>query len=361
VLSPAAIWNQQLPGDVPLDPNSATYVATLAGGIKNLNFLYRDSSIPVVWASETTPRQKVWVDVKDGTRPKLKGAFASVPLPSNLRPPGPFPGDNAVCICCRKSDGSVEYFEFFGMRQTTVDGVRTSAEVPECSTLTEPGWHCLGGAAVKNLNLSPGYVTQEDWPGGVDVGGGGNVTWGCSASKTLLYHHTIKIDEAQRLHIPHALRLAIPKVLHRSEYRWPALGSDGTSTDPSKPPTGAILTFNASETFSDVSDPFVEAVCRAIRDYGLILTDSTSTEGTNAALKCETQATVTSSEAWGTDAWKGPENKIGSPGAILWEGNEATPANETAAIGNQIPLSRLKVVATSYRPASVGAGNLGKG
>lgn len=361
MLSPTSVWNQRLPGDVPIDPDSATYVATIAGGINNLNLLYRNTSIPIFWASETTPRQQVWVDVKDGTRAKLKAALASVPIPQNFRPPGPFPGDNACCICCRKADGSVEYFEFAGMRQVAVDGARSAGEVPECSTLNEPGWHCITAAAVLDLNKSPGYVTAEDWPGGVDVGGSGNLTWGCSGSRTLLYPHTIKVAEAQRLYIPHALRLALPKTLHRSDFRWPAIASDGTSVDPTRPPTGAILTFDDEDVFSDVPDPLMKAVCRAIRDFGWIITDSSSTEGVNATLKCETQATVAGSQAWGTDAWKGPEDKLGSPGALLREGNEGTPSNETALLGNQIPLARLRVVDASYRPASVAPGMLGKG
>lgn len=353
MLAPTSFWNQRLPGDVPIDPEGSTYVASIVGGIKNVNLLYRNTSVAIFYANENTPRQKIWLDVKDGNQPKLRAALESVPIPSELRSPGPHPGDQQTCIVCPRADGSIEYFEMHQMHQIGVDA---PLEVAGCSTLNESGWHCDAGSAIKDLRLNPGYVTEVDWPGGVDIGAKGSIVWGCSASKTITYPHVIQIAEAQRLYIPHALRLALPKSLHKSEFRWPALASDGESTNSNHPPTGCIFTFDSDDNFADVSDPFIKAVCVAIRDYGWLLTDSSGKEGGGAAFKAETQATIRGSQAWGTDAWKGPEDKIGSPGAILREGNEGTPENETALLGNQIPLNRLQVVDASYRPSGVAPG-----
>jgi hypothetical protein len=361
MLAPTSFWNQALPESAPIDPKSATYVGSLAAGINNLNFLYRERSITTFWASERTPTQRVWLDLEDGTRPKLRAALAAVPVPPGLRPPGPFPGDQECMVCCPRSDGSVEYFEFHGMRHTEIDGARSAEEVPECTTLNEPGWHCIGATAVKSLRESPGYVTNGDWPGGIDFGAKGLPLWGCSASKTIEYQHTIKVAEAQQLYIPHALRFAVPRSLHQAEYRWPAVASDGESTNPGHPVTGCIFRFDPSDDFADVPDPFVKAVCVAIRDYGLCLTDSSGKTGNGAALKCESLATMPRSQAWGRDAWKGKEDKFGSPGAILSEGSEGTPENETAPLGNQIPLARLLVLDSSYTPSKFAAGSLPAG
>ena len=365
MLSPTSFWTQPLPIDAPIDPESATWVASVAGTIKNVNFLYRNTSIPLFWATEKTPRQKVWLDVKSTSRPKLQAALESVPIPPNFRPPGPVSGDRVVCLVCPKVDGSIEYFEFHGMHQVEIDGPATEEEAPECTWRSEPGWHCLAAAAVKDLRKNPGYVTEADWPKGIDFGpkeappwyGGNMPLWGCSASRTLSYHHTIKVAEAQRLYIPHALRFAIPRNLHRPEVRWPAVAADGESTNSAHPPTGSIFRFDPDDDFSDVADDFVRAVCVAIRDHGLVLTDSSGLTGTGAALKCETQATRYRSQEWGTDAWKGPEDEFGSAGAIFREGNEGNPSNETAPLGNQIPLGRLKILDASYRPSTVVAGH----
>jgi hypothetical protein len=345
MLPPTSVWTQPLPDDVPLDPSSSTYIASIAGGIKNLNFLYEKSAHRIFWANESTPRQKVWLDAKDSNFPKLRAALASVPIPAGLRPPTGT--DKEVMICLRKADGSVEYFGFHGMQNSAVDGVRTAEEIPGCTTLAEPGWHCTSAEAVKDLNRSPGYVTEGDWPGGVDIGAKGNLIWGISASRTTSYPHSIKVPEALatiksgRPRIDHALRLAIPRSLHRPEFRWPVLASDGESTNPAHPPTGCLLFFDQDEDFSGIGNTFIRLLCESRKRHPFILTDSSGKTGNGAALKCEAG-----------DAWKlGPE-------PVFTELNEANPENETAPMGNQIPLNKLKVIHPEWLPSSIGEGVL---
>jgi hypothetical protein len=334
VLSPTSVWNQRLPANAPIDPNSAAYVASLVAQINSttITFNFRDWGLAIFWANENTPRQKVWLDKDDAIQPLIRAAITSVPIPSEFRSVGPFPGDQIACILCPHADGTLEYYEFHKLRQVPIDAAATG--VANCTTLTVPGWHCDAAAAVQDLRSNPGWVRDADWPGGQDA----NVKWGCSGSGLLLYPHVITVAEAQRRYIPHALRMEMPQAAHQSAFRWPALRSDGTSANSTDPQTGAIFTFAAGENFSDVPDPFVKAVCVAIRDYGWILTDSAA----NVALKCESQATRRGSEAYTTDAWKGPADSFGSSGAIL--------SASGVTLAAQIPVSRLKIIDASYRP-----------
>jgi len=299
---------------------------------------FREWALGHWYAPEDCPRQKVWVDVKDGNRPKLRAAFESVPIPPEMRACGPFPGDQIACLYQPSTD---EYWEFHGMQQFEVDGPRTG--VSGCSTLSEPGWHCNAGAACKSFSINPGWFREEDWPGGGDT----SARWGCSGSLLFLWPHVITVAEAQRFYIPHAIRLTIP--VRQKTWRWPAQASDGESDDTTQPQPGMIFRFNPTDTLSDVTDPFLKAVCAAIRDFGWILTDG----GQTVALKCESQATIRGSQAFTVDAWKGAEDKFGGSGAILSE--------TAAALAKKIPFSRLQVVDASYRPSSIAPGGLGQG
>ena len=343
--SPTSFFNQRLPADVPIDPSSATYVASLVAQVESAGpgIEFRDFALTGWYAGPETPIGKVWLDAADGTSPLKREMLESVPLPVDLRPPGPFPGDNALAIISYSTD---EYFELHGMRYKGVDAMRTEAEVPGCSTLNEPGWHCNSAAGVKNFSKSPGYWRSGDWPGAT-------ANWGISGSGIFVWPGAIKVAEAQRLFIPHAIRIeAIGKASGESqisnEFRWPATKTDGESTSSATPQEGMIFKLPSSSV-SKPKDAFVRAIARAVNEYGFILTDGAG----NVSIKCGTQATVPRSQSYTTDAWKGPADSFGSKGAIL-----STFAN---ALAEQFPWPDLEVVDSLYRPSSVAPGGLGVG
>jgi hypothetical protein len=345
ICSPTSFFNQRLPADVPIDPSSAAYVASLAAQVESAGpgIEFRDFALTGWYAGAGTPREKVWLDAADGTSPLKREMLESIPLPPDLRPPGPFPGDNAVAIVSYSTD---EYFELHGMRFKGVDAMRPEAEVPGCSTLNEPGWHCNGAAGVKDFSESPGYWRSGDWPGAT-------ANWGISGSGIFVWPGAIKIAEAQGLYIPHAIRIeAIGKSSGESqisdEFRWPATKTDGESVDPDAPKEGMI--FRLPPAFvSKPEDPFIRAVARAVNEYGFILTDGAQ----NVSIKCESQATVPRSQAYTTDAWKGPADSFGSKGAIL--------STFAKALAEQFPWANLEVVDPSYRPSSIAPGGVGRG
>lgn len=71
----------------------------------------------------------------------------------------------------------------------------------------------------------------------------------------------------------------------------------------------------------------------------------------NVAIRCECQATQAGSQAYGLDAWLGPENKVAGKEAIINSGSLAT----------KIPWPDLQVVDPTYRPSGLVPGMLAVG
>jgi hypothetical protein len=339
VFSPTSFWNQALPGSVPIDPSSATYVGSLVKQVEEAgaSFEFRDWSVPCWIVGPNTPTQTVNLDVADGTLATMRSALAVVPIPVGLRPPGPWPtGDHIVAIYQPSTD---KYWEMHGVRQVGIcDPAKTG--VAGCSTLEVVGWHCDNAAAIKEASKSAGYFQFGDWPG-VPEG----THWGCSGSGLYVWGGAIKVAEAQRGYIPHAVRMEC--VTRQNTPRWPAQKTDGSSTNAAMPQEGMIFKLPRA-SIAKVSDPFVKAVARAANEYGLILTDGAG----NVSIKCESQSARANSQTYAPDAWKGPADAYGSGGAIL-----AKAPGELLA---EFPFADLEVVAESYRPSSVAPGMLAR-
>jgi len=346
MFSPTSFWNERLPAGAPLDPDSAAYVANLVkqGEDTTFGFSYRDWAATLFVASADTPLQKVTVDNQSNAYfNAMREAFAAVPIPPNARPAHPWPGDNPMCIWQPSSD---TYWEFWKASKYEVDGQHSGgqAEGVSAEILNAPGWHCESGAVIQNVSKNQGFFDDTSWPPVAGL----NYRWSSSASGLPLLGGCLRIAEAQCLYIPHALMMAIPTP-KKTTFRYPASKTDGTSSDPTAPEEGMLFRLPAAYDLSAIGDPFVRAVCTAIRDYGLYLKD----KGGSVAIQCESQATVPSSQAYGTDAWKGPEDKFGGAGAIF-----SKFASGKGSLGDLIPWKDLQVVDPSYRPSSIAPGLL---
>ncbi len=335
ICSPTSFFNQRLPGGIAIDPNSATYMAQVVAMIEaagHVGLEFNEWALTCWYAGSETPRQKVWLDEKDGESPKKREILESVPIPSELRPPGPFPGDNPVAIYQPSTD---EYWELYGMRYHGVDATR---EVAGCTTLEEPGWHCANVGATKNFSQSPGYFTGTSWPGVEE-----SKHLGISGSGIWVWPGVIKIAEAQRQYIPHAIRFELPTRQKTPNFRWPAQKTDGKSEDATMPMEGMIFTFKThSEGGPDltmIKDGFARSIAVAIRDFGAVLTDGAGVP----SIKAESQRTIRGSQSMGTDAWDN----------IL----TAAPATLMA----EIPFSQMVLVDAAYRPSPVAPGMLPAG
>src|SRR4051794_33880390 len=92
--SPTSMWNQPLPADAQLDPDSAYYVRDLArqaapkiqGGY-GASIATTQYGVPIYTVGPDQPRVNVKLD-GGATSPLLSAAFQSVPVPNDALPAG---------------------------------------------------------------------------------------------------------------------------------------------------------------------------------------------------------------------------------------------------------------------------------
>lgn len=349
MFSPTSFWNQRLPGNAAIDPSSAAYVENLVaqGTETSYGFSFREYATTFFVAASNCPVQAVTLDNQSNEFfNSMREAIKEVPIPPQARPAFPWPGDNPMCIWQPSTD---TYWEFWKASQFEVDGAHSGgqAEGVPAETLNKPGWHCESAAVVQKVSKNPGFFDDTSWP---PVAGKG-YHWSSSASGLFLTGGAIRPVEAQRLYIPHALQVAIPTT-RKEVFRYPASKTDGAGTATFTPQEGMCLRLPPSYDLSKIADPVMRAVCAAIRDFGMYIKD----KGGSVSIQCESQATVPGSQAEGTDAWKGPEDKFGGAGAIF-----SKFVGGKGGLAEQIPWASLEVLAESYRAPATAPGPTLKG
>lgn len=342
-----------MPADVPVDPMSAAFAANMVEQIEEAGpgFSFREWSCPLYFASLDDPLQAFTIDLPSTpANADLATVLSKVPVPSEARPAPPWPGDNHMAIYLAEEHPELgfgdTYWEFWRASQLEVDGPHSEAQAPEVSSevLNKPGWHCQAGCAIKEASKNQGFFDDTSWPG---ITGR---TFGATASKLPFGGSLIRVAEAQRLYIPHAIAFSLLHEEISKEPRWPARRSDGLSEDPSAPEEGMCFFLPQSFDLSEVGDPFMRSVARSWKEYGMYLHDGSKTD---PSIKCESQALLRGTHAVGTDAWKGPADTFGSKGAIF--------TDFASKLAKELPWSALEVVDSSYRPAETGSGQLGLG
>lgn len=342
MFSPRSYWRQPLGPNVPIDPDSAQYVAkvnanraTYGPNIQTTNWTH-----PLFIAGPDTPLQAMTLDRAPGTDPQLEAAFSAVPIPPEARPSGPWNvdfGDNHVAIYQPSTD---RYWAAWKARQFEVDGPHTSAtsfgQSDGAINVNAPGWHFLYGVAVQNASQWLGIFDGNTWPGVAAA-----KKWGASG---LSQGGDIKASEAHALHIPHALFCACVN-LHQTKYRWPALNTDGPSTEPFAPQMGMCFTLPDDYDVDAATEyPLGRAILRAIRDYGMYIGDSA---GSAIALYCEPRSTKRGSQGYSADPWGGDVYGE-APGTFFG----ITPF----LYAQEFPWEDLQVVDASHRPAAYAPG-----
>jgi hypothetical protein len=230
------VWN--VPVDaLPIDPNSAAYVATIGAN----SYLHPDFGsgtwegspigIPYVDVPGTQPRVAVTFDYADESDP---GPY---PIPANAPIEGgpDSDGDRHVLVVDR--DNCLLYELFYAFPQA--DG----------------SWHA-GSGAVFDLNvnaLRPAGWTSADAAGLPILPG--------------LIHY----DEVAEGEIRHAVRVTAPQT--RKEYVWPARHYASNLTGARYPPMGQRFRLKADCDISGFSLE-VQVILRALKKYGMILADN---------------------------------------------------------------------------------------
>jgi len=191
--SPTSFWNQRLPADAPIDTNSANFVSQLADVGNSHNFNYRDWGTPIFIASATDPTVSFTIDrpsVDKDPYPDMATVISAVPMPSNARPVGPWPGDNHMVIYQPSSD---TLWEFWRASKYEVDGAHSDSTSAGATSLTAAGWHCESAMGIQNVSKNQGFWDNTSWSG---------ITghhFSAPASGLPLAGAVITIAEAQRL------------------------------------------------------------------------------------------------------------------------------------------------------------------
>lgn len=228
------IWN--VPVDsLPLDPNSATWVATIGStGVLHPDWGPRATDgIPFVAVPGAQPKAAIKFSYSDESDP---GPY---PIPPDAPIEGGASGQGDRHVLVLDKDNCLLYEVFSSYRQADGSWTAGSGAIFDLKTngLRPTGWTSADAAG---LPILPGLV---------------------------------RYDEVAAGEINHAIRFTVPKTQKR--YIWPARHYASSLTDSSYPPMGARFRLRANFDLSGFS-PASQVILRALKKYGMILADNGS-------------------------------------------------------------------------------------
>ncbi|MGH2925859.1 MAG: hypothetical protein ACRDK1_07810 [Solirubrobacterales bacterium] len=253
LFSPNSVWNHPLAPNARIDPRSPQMVAGLLQEVRREQtagvgpWIQTDSySTPLYIAG---PHQRlVRVALDDPTaswRVGLQKAFNKVPIPSYARPAA---GSDAHMTVWQPSTDRL--WEFWRARKQ--NGV----------------WHASWGGAMNHTSQSPGYYTNNSWPGLSAP------NWGATATSLPVIAGTMLLRDLRSPWIRHALAVDLPSPA-AGHYSWPAQRTDGSGPVNSIP-EGARLRLPPNLDLVDMNlPPIVLKMARAVKRRGMIVRDQT--------------------------------------------------------------------------------------
>jgi large repetitive protein len=250
--SSASFWNEQLPADAPLDPNSTTVIGafdeeiTAAEEAKEGRPTVNTTSwsIPIYTVPANQPM--VEVHLVNANSAALQSAWAAVPIPANAKPAV---GTDEHLVVSQPSTNRL--WEFWGLEKTTA------------------GWQAKWGGAIEKVSSNSGAYGPEAWPGAT-------TSWGASASSLSIAGGLITLEDLERSQINHALAISLPHVRARV-YASPAQRTDGVDSSTLSLPEGAHLRLDPNLNLASLHLPkFTLMMAEAAQRYGIIVRDSAS-------------------------------------------------------------------------------------
>jgi hypothetical protein len=248
--SPTSFWNEQLPADAPLDPNSAAIVGAFdeaiakeeeaKKGLPNINTTAW--SVPVYTVPADQPTVKVTLE-KASKSPALQSAWDTVPLPADAQPAE---GSDKDLVVSQPSTDRL--WEFWGLEQTA------------------EGWQAAWGGAMEEASSNQGVYGPEAWPGA-------KTGWGASATSLSIAGGLITLEDLEKGQINHALAISVPEP-RAAVYAAPAERTDGFSTEPTSLPEGAHLRLDPSLDLAALHLPRLTLMmAEAAQRYGIFVRD----------------------------------------------------------------------------------------
>lgn len=227
-------WNEDV-SQLPVDPNSATYMASMNAATTNLHPDFGSDptyGIPYVIVPSTQAQVPVSFDYASESDP---GPY---PVPSNAPIEGGTnaTGDRHVLVL---QGGTCMLYEMWN------------------ATYTNPGWHAGSGAV---FNLASDALRPDTWTS-------------ADAAGLPILPALVKYDEAQNNAIYHALRFTVRST--QAGFIHPATHFASSSPNPALPPMGLRVRLKASFNISTFTGESY-AVLVALKKYGMLLADNGS-------------------------------------------------------------------------------------
>lgn len=250
--APDSFWNAPLADDADLDPRSDDLVREMRRITDKLAAAHdgpwiasRQYSTPVY----TVPRsqKRVFVKLDFNELSNMQGSFSRVPLPKSARPADGL--DQHLTVWQPSTD---TLWEFWKLQKR------------------KGRWHALWGGGMKNVSQSPGYFSEDSWPGA-------KPWWGATASSLPLVGGMITLDELRAGHIDHGLSFALPAI-RKGYYAKPAQRTDGRDPRKQAIPMGARFRLDPRLDIAALNlPPATRMIAEAVQRYGMIVRDTSST------------------------------------------------------------------------------------
>ena len=234
------IWNARV-DELPVDPNSAAYIATIGAD----STLHADFGSGVWPPGSNSPIGIPFV-VVPADQPDVEITYTAY---GNESDPGPFPvppnapieggpdstGDRHVLVLDREECMLYELYRAFPQGDGSWNADSGAVYDLTSNELRPAGWTSADAAG---LPILPGLVTYEEVASG---------------------------------EINHAIRFTAPQT--RQDYVWPARHYASSLTGPQYPPMGQRFRLGADYDISSYS-PEVQVILTAMKEYGIILADN---------------------------------------------------------------------------------------
>jgi hypothetical protein len=255
--SPNSFWNTKLLDSASLAPNSAALVSefvkntqpTDRGGVVPFGFPNIIMVDPVYVVDASTPKVPVKLVGEDGRESPYTNLAKDLAALGGVRVPANFQvslGTDWSAVIYDKST------------DTMVEGWRWRKY--------GTGWAFSWGAVIKNASTHPGVIAR-----GINSDGGYEGQ-GARASGLALAGGTATSAEIASGVIPHKIAVAIYRA--SNEYKAPATRTDGDRIGAEYIKEGQIFRFPKNITINPAWSAATKALVIAIRDYGLIVSDT---------------------------------------------------------------------------------------
>jgi enoyl-[acyl-carrier-protein] reductase (NADH) len=252
--SSTGLWNEAVPANAPVDPNSAAIVGSFDSeiaaadevkkGQPNINTTAWSVPIYTVPATQATVKVTQLVSYGEKLNVALQSAWDTVPLPPEAKPAA---GTDRDLVVWQPSTDHL--WEFWGLEKT------------------QEGWKAKWGGAMESASTDPGVYGPEAWPGA-------QTGWGVSATSLSVAGGLITLEDLELGQINHALALAIPNT-RAGEYASPAQRTDGYSNAPDSMPEGAHLRLSPNLNLASLHLPRLTLMmAEAAQRYGIYVRDS---------------------------------------------------------------------------------------